>query len=192
MTKGTKRTQQATMKKTTGPTNHALIIASDFAGLKGTTNDADAMTAALQRHDFTVVKCCSPDSTRANILNELEMLTQRVHQGDAVVIYYSGHGGLVEAESNWEAAKAGRKPLRRFQFIYPVNFDMSIEGGFHGIMDVELSHYTRTLIRITENTTVIFDCCHSARMTRYANDGIERRARGLPLRRRYDLSGHVA
>ena len=72
------RTQQATTEATQRPTLHALIIASDFGDLERTTNDAVAMAAVLQQHGFTVTTCCSPGSTRANILRKLDVLVQKV------------------------------------------------------------------------------------------------------------------
>ncbi|KAM0430901.1 hypothetical protein ACHAPT_005535 [Fusarium lateritium] len=149
-------------------TKRALLIASPFQGLRGPLNDVQAMEAVLREQRFLISRCY--DETGPN---------------DTVVIYYSGHGGIVEdsVENTRKNVKDTDDPRRpwRYQFLVPVDFKVDAsEGSFGGILDVELAHLLRKTTDRTTNVTVILDCCHSGRMARDPSHPGDVAPRNLP------------
>ena len=63
-----------------------------------------------------------PGATRAGILAGYRRLIERAEPGDAVVVYFSGHGGMaIDPE-----VPAGARVLpRRFQFIAPTDYPVA-------------------------------------------------------------------
>ena len=149
----------------------ALLIGSALDGLTGVKNDLDAMEEALTKRFLSVDRCEGGDATRAGILAACERLVADTRPGEAVAFYYSGHGGRVAPP----AADIRGPDLMDMQFIVPVDFHDNKDDGFRGITSVELSVLLTRLTRITRNVTAVFDCCHSARMSR--EKGL--RAKGL-------------
>jgi hypothetical protein len=139
-------------------TSTALLIGAETNGLTGVGNDVAAMNAALTRRGFDVTTCEGPQATRAGILAAYESLIQRVRPDDTVVVYYSGHGGLLKPPD-----PLVRQPL---QFIVPSDYADSTDGDFRGVTSVELSVLLARLTDVTRNVTVIVDCCHAAHMSR--------------------------
>ncbi|KAI1445636.1 hypothetical protein F5Y02DRAFT_122571 [Annulohypoxylon stygium] len=86
---------------------------------------------------------------------------------DAVVIYYSGHGGLTEkarGESQTEDPNLKQSP-ERIQFILPVDYECNTDR-WTGIFDDELSKLLYDTTTKTRNVTYILDCCHASRLGR--------------------------
>lgn len=145
----------------------ALLIASPWGSLKGPINDARLMEQELGNRGFEVVQCYGNSATRRGILDAwASLITQlreekkdRCTESPAVVIYYSGHGGLVQPSK--DHAEGGRE----YQFIVPSDFNQA-DDNFTGILDIEISHLLTRTTDETENVTVILDCCHSGRMAR--------------------------
>lgn len=140
----------------------ALIIASPYRGLHGTLNDANRIQEVLEKHGFVVNTCLGRRATRAGIYDAWQQLTSTTGTNDTIVIYYSGHGCVVE--STLEKDRTGKD--WRYQFLVPVDFDISTEGDFRGILDVEISHLLCKITDRTPNVTILLDCCHSGRMAR--------------------------
>jgi hypothetical protein len=158
----------------------ALLIASPFRGLQGPTNDVDKMDKALQGIGFETSQCSGSDATRAGILRAWQQLIDDICLNDAVVVYYSGHGGLVaSAEPTDRSFKVPDLPTPwRYQFLVPMDFgdfddadsdkegDEEGETSFRGILDLELSTLVRATTARTPNLTLILDCCYAGRMAR--------------------------
>lgn len=142
-------------------TNRALLIGSQTDGLLGTTNDVDAMSQLLEARQFTIHRRVDGDATRAAILDAYEKLIADTKDGDAAVVFYSGHGG----RSKNPSAGQGFGPAY-FHFIVPVDIYDTKEGDFRGITTHELSALLARLTAKTKNVTVILDCCHAAMMSR--------------------------
>ena len=120
------------------------------------------MSEALTRHDFDVEVITEQKATRAGIVGAYQDLVAATTSGDAVVVYYSGHGGR---SPNAMRTREPSQPAW-LQYIVPTDIDDRSGGEFRGILAEELSALQRQLTDKTENVTSIFDCCHSARMFR--------------------------
>src|SRR5277367_1020841 len=158
----------------------ALLIASPFRGLQGPTNDVDKMDKALRGIGFETSQCSGSDATRAGILQAWQQLIDDICLDDAVVVYYSGHGGLVaSAEPTDRSFEVPNLPTPwRYQFLVPMDFgdfddaDSDEEDGedgetsFRGILDLELSTLVCATTARTPNLTLILDCCYAGRMAR--------------------------
>ncbi|HET9168744.1 MAG TPA: caspase family protein [Actinospica sp.] len=165
-------------------TGHALLIGSETDGLTGVGNDLDLMEDALRPWAFAVRRVTGPQATRDGILAAYRELIDTVQPGDPAVIYYSGHGGRVEAPPPGTEGPS----LMDLQFIAPTDFHDSSPGDFRGITSVELSVLLKRLTDRTENATVILDCCHAAHMSR---DRVLR-TKAVPRRAPYDvLRAHI-
>ena len=144
----------------------ALLIGSQTDGLTGVDTDVACIADALSPFGFEADICIGNDATRAGILSRYKQLIQNTAAGDAVVVYYSGHGGLA-ANPEYHPMTAATTPIPRYyQFIVPVDLHESSEDEFRGILSLELSALLTELTAQTTNVTVILDCCHAARMSR--------------------------
>ncbi|KAF7587637.1 hypothetical protein BBP40_006921 [Aspergillus hancockii] len=152
------------------PDMRALLISSPYNGLLGPANDIRLMGSVLERKGFTLTECSGLNATRDGIKSAWSKLIQQCSDKDVVVIYYSGHGGLVQSPihltADSEHRANGEKAPWRYQFIVPIDYDKTAEDDFRGVLDVELSHLLRDTTQKTKNVTVILDCCHSGRMSR--------------------------
>ncbi|WP_326550675.1 caspase family protein [Micromonospora sp. NBC_01813] len=155
----------------------ALLIGSDYDGLQGVRPDLVVMTEALRARGFVVRECSPAEATRSAILAAYEKLIDDVGPGDAVVVYYSGHGGstgppplpagpLPAGPPPTGPLPTG--PLRPadLQYIVPIDYGESTADDFRGIAAAELSILQSRLVAVTRNVTVILDCCHSGLMSR--------------------------
>ncbi|KAF4814383.1 Metacaspase-1 [Colletotrichum siamense] len=172
------------------PIKRALLIGSPVHGLRGTENDLNTITNILKSRGFRtesetyVRRLFRHDATRQKILDAWEDLIRDTSQGDAVVIYYSGHGVCVEPDS----VNASSRSSTKIQFIVPYDFDCTLET-WKGISDGELSLLLRKTTAKTTNVTYILDCCHSARLGRKLGDvHFEPKAFGLDKSLHSDLA----
>lgn len=133
----------------------ALLIGSQTHGLECVEADVEKMSMALRRRGFAVTTRIRGDATRAGIIKAYERLIAETQPGDAVCVYYSGHGG--RAENPY-----GIGP-RYLQYLVPTDHG---PGSFRGVMSFELSGLLAQLTQKTLNVTVILDCCHSGQMSR--------------------------
>lgn len=132
------------------------------------------MGETLAARGFDVIeRRTEGDASRAGIIDALDELVAAVAADvgdDAVVLYYSGHGGRV-VRPDFEARKAAGLSVH-FQFIVPHDMAKSDTGDFRGVLSEELTHYQRRLTDAfrargaVPNVTTILDCCHSGYMAR--------------------------
>ncbi|CAH0002518.1 unnamed protein product [Clonostachys byssicola] len=132
----------------------ALLIGCPTGSLTGVENDLDRMETILGRYGFA--------TTKAQIITAWGDIVEKTSQGDALVIYYSGHGGMAERQADANS-KRGRQ---RLLYLVPMDFENSKEDDWRGISDIELSKLLHKATDKTDNVTLILDCCHSARMAR--------------------------
>lgn len=147
-------------------TKRALLIGSQTGTLTGVHNDVHAVAERLTAWGFTTQLCIGQDATRQGILKGYLELIEKTQAEDAVVVYYSGHGGRVLNPDFESMANAGVPAPHYYQFIVPVDIDESTSGDFRGITSLELSALLARLTQKTRNATVVLDCCHAARMSR--------------------------
>ena len=164
-------------------TRTALLIGAPTYGLRGVDNDVAAMTDALAARGFEITQCVGPAATRDGILGAYEQLIRRSRPDDAVVIFYSGHGGLIEPPAG---DRGDILPAYR-RFIVPVDFTQSTPDDFRGITGIELSVLLGRLTRRIPNVTVVLDCCFAGTMSR-AGDLI---TKSLPEPKAVDLRSHL-
>ncbi len=171
---------------------HALVIGASLevpaVGPACEELDAERMAEMLRRYGFEVERLERAGATRDGIFAGYRRLIEHVTSGDAAVVYFAGHGGMVIDP----AAPAGVCALpRRFQFIAPTDYAETTEDDFRGISAWELSQLLRELTDKTDNVTVILDCCFASQMSRQeAVAGAAVRARPkltwLTIGRHYD------
>ena len=154
-------------------TNRALLIGSQTYGLRGCNGDVELMRGVLQTRGFDEIDIrTESDASRAGIVDGLESLISTVKAGDAVVFYYSGHGGR-QARPDMDQRKAQGLSVY-FQFIVPFDMPESEPGAFRGLLSEELTEYQRRMtdafrqLGEVPNVTTILDCCHSGYMARGA------------------------
>ncbi len=137
----------------------ALLIGSPVGGLQGVSNDIRQIASRLEVRGFECRRCEGDRATRDEILAQLDRLRGEAEAGDAIVVYYSGHGGrcLLTTGQGGESQVAHN---------YLVPMDHERETSFRGITDFELALTFRTLTDKTPNVTVILDCCHASTMVR--------------------------
>jgi hypothetical protein len=166
-------------KLTSASGKHALLIGGSEQALRGVQNDIKAMSDLLLRRGFDVTLCYGADATRDGIIRAWRELIQRTSSRDAVVVYYSGHGGASTSDHSGETF--------RIQYLLPTDICQTTETDFRGILDIELSHLVTGLTNKTHNVTVILDCCHSERAARAPVPGMRAWA---PVRRK-DIESHI-
>ena len=133
--------------------------------LAGCVNDVTMMRDLLvERFGFPATNMrlvTDAAATRDGILAALAQLVKETRQDDVVVIHYAGHGsymylpeGIVHDKSSGTA-----------NTIVPVDTDR--QTGVHtDITDDEINAVLEQLAAKTSYTHLIFDCCHSATVTR--------------------------
>ncbi|KAI4597538.1 hypothetical protein KJ359_004240 [Pestalotiopsis sp. 9143b] len=182
----------------------ALLIASPFQGLRGPLNDVKIIEDVLANQGFDISTCCGEEATRQGILEAWNRIIDvTTSTDDTVVIYYSGHGGIVEDSTKnigkRQDVSAAQQPWR-YQFLVPVDFrsnpqnddNANEEHPFTGILDVELAHLLRATTNRTHNVTVILDCCHSGRMARDPSHPDDAMPRNLPEVEHAAIAKHIA
>ena len=104
--------------------------------LQGATNDARNMHNLLHLNfgvpESHIRLLCDQDATRTRILDEFKALATNpnIRKGDAIVIYFAGHGSRAPAPPEWQVEGD------EIETICPV--DEEFDGGpsaIHGIPD---------------------------------------------------------
>ena len=144
----------------------ALLIGSPAEGLIGPPLDVERVAASLVPRGFEIQRCIDQDATREGILHAYRALIDRTASGDAVLLYYSGHGARARDET-YTPPNETAPAQRHNHFIVPMDITESCEGDFRGILSLELASLLGQLTARTRNVTVVFDCCHAAGMTRH-------------------------
>lgn len=97
--------------------------------------------------------------TRNNILNELQNLTQKVHAGDWIVIYWAGHGSV----------QPGKESNGFDEIFLPYDigqWDGEIGSVKNAILDDEIGNILDEFSRRNIYVWAIFDTCHAGGMNR--------------------------
>ena len=141
----------------------ALIIRPDYEPLAGFAPGAACMAQVLRSRGFEIETCEGARATRTGTLRALDELIGGAADGDAVAVYYVGHGGLC---TNNQYTPDDIELPRYVQHICPSDFAATADGDFRGISTFELSLRLAALTRRTRNVTVILECCFAARMVR--------------------------
>ncbi len=165
------------------PTRRALIIGigayPHFPNdqLLGAVADARLFAATLQeRFGFPEAELSlllDEAATRESLVAALDGLAERAEPGDAVVLYYSGHGS-----QRLERAPEGEEADRYEEVLVPYDSGHRAPAENRDLSDDELGAWVRRVRARTENLTLIFDCCHSGSLDR------QRSARQVPMDRR--------
>lgn len=154
-------------------TGRALLLGCPDPNLIGVEADLAMMTRLLLRRGFTDLVTLMRGE-RAAILAALAALVERTTNGDAVVVYYTGHG--------WRAdMPPGRSGPRDFQGIAPADLQATTAADFRGILADELSEVLDDLTEKTANVTAIFDCCHATGVMRRRGEAASAGVRALPV-----------
>jgi len=161
----------------------ALIIGSEIAGLSGVTRDLEIVKELLGDRGFEIRRHERATATRDAVNQALVDLAADTAADDAVVVYYSGHGGR-----SIDTAAPATGVERVMQFIAPYDFADSTPDDFRGITAAELSAHTAALSARTSNVTVVLDCCYSSLMAR----DTDLVPRGLPRAGYTDIAAHLA
>lgn len=128
-----------------------------MGGLQGVATDIHRMSTELLARGFACQPLVGDVATRPAIMEALATLRDATGEHDAVVIYYTGHGGRC-----YVADGPGLRPS--WSYLVPVGH--SFQASFQGIAGFELSAIVREISVRTPNVTVILDCCHSSQMCR--------------------------
>lgn len=137
----------------------ALVLGSEIKGLNGVERDTLGVAEMLKKRGFDVDRRTGERATRAGILEGYDALIKASKEGDAAVVYYSGHGFY---------ASLAEHGLRSWQCIAPTDLDASTADDWRGITAWELSIKQAQLTKATKNVTVILDCCSASQMSRTA------------------------
>lgn len=137
--------------------SRALVIGAETAGLTGVDNDARDVAAWLMGCGFDVDLRIGGAATRDSILDGLRALAVDVCEDTAAVVYYGGHGGVLEVQD-----------AQRSRLGYLVPTDHEVGGRFRSITELEWSASIAALTARTRNVAVIHDCCHAAQTVRGA------------------------
>ena len=133
-------------------TRRALLIGCETYGLGGCNADVALVRDVLARLEFgDCVQLTGPDASRQGILEGYERLIDATDSEDAVVVYYSGHGGRV-ALPDWEERQAkGEEAF--LQYIVPHDMEQTTPSDFRGVLSRELSALQARLTAQTRNVT---------------------------------------
>jgi hypothetical protein len=148
--------------------------------LRGCINDVDAIEAVLTSDRFgfpvgNVLKLVDAQATREGILTAFKthlVENLRIREGDAVVVYFSGHGSRIkdmhgDEESGYD------------QTLVPYDAGRKSADDVRDITDDELSVLLDKLSQRTQNINLFFDSCHSGTITRAVEDALDHDVEGL-------------
>ncbi|KDR69768.1 hypothetical protein GALMADRAFT_77119 [Galerina marginata CBS 339.88] len=158
----------------------ALIIGINsykkITRLRGAVADARAIEHyvkdKLKVQDSHIRLLLDEDASRQNIIDALIGLKENkdIRRGDAILIYFAGHGQEIDAPEFWPTGNVDGK----IQSIVPQDFDRV--GGTHVIPDLTLGSLIDGIYaKKGDNITVILDSCFSGSGTR--NEDPDRLAR---------------
>jgi hypothetical protein len=147
--------------------HRALLIGITADDLPGVAEGVEAMARVLERqHDFTELTRLI-DPTGPQIRQAFGVLARATRPGDAVVVYYAGHGSVFRAP-----LVDGEGHVCHIA-VMPPDLHATRLGEFRGLLGTEISRLIRVLTDRSDNVTVILDCCYAADMLRIEDDGID-------------------
>ncbi|VWX58319.1 Caspase family protein [Burkholderiales bacterium 8X] len=155
------------------PTKRALLVgineyADSSQNLEGCVNDAFLMSAMLQESGFAaedVRLLLNERATCANLVDRLGWLLEGAKAGDTRFFYYSGHGAQLPTYGPDERVDRVQETLVLHDFDWTAGRAFT-DDQFH-TMYSQLPYELQFV--------AMFDCCHSAGMTRSGG----RRVRGI-------------
>ncbi len=146
-------------------TMRALLIGAQTYDLTGVNEDVEVMERLLADRGFTDLRLCREgETTYHGMVEALAKLARETKPGDAVVVYYAGHGALLPVPPALRARLPGGPAY--LQYLVPSDHRDSTASDFRGYLAEELTLMLRCLTRTTPNVTCILDCCHSGGMVR--------------------------
>lgn len=147
-------------------TKRALLIGAQTYDLSGVDGDMTVMERILGDRGFTDLRVHrTAEETRYHAVEEaLTRLAEETRNGDAVVVYYSGHGSLLPVPGNLRGLRPDAPAY--LQYLVPSDHEDSTAADFRGYLAEELTAVLRRLTSVTPNVTCIMDCCHSGGMVR--------------------------
>lgn len=120
--------------------------------LKGCVNDAKSIKELIvSRFGFqqkNIKELYNSDASRNNILSEMANLLARSNPGDNALIYYSGHGLLLDNSMGFQKDQA-IVPSDIYQKYRSYILNQDLAAMFNKFVDKKVT------------LTVIFDCCYS-------------------------------
>ncbi|HKT71410.1 MAG TPA: C13 family peptidase [Steroidobacteraceae bacterium] len=103
-------------------TNYALVIANahyqqdrQYPSLTSVEKDGQDVTAALERYGFKGHTTVLADPTGKEMMNAVAQFLSQTGPNDSVLIYYAGHGALMDATSYWLPKDAD--PINRATWV---------------------------------------------------------------------------
>ena len=157
-----------------GISNYSKYPESKWSDIHG-KEDVSLLSPVLEKQGFIVESLTDSDNpTKANIVNAIKRLTQKVKKGDIVYLHFSTHGqpmedGLLnktkDEEDEWDES------------IIPldagVKYDKFKDYGQRHLVDDELARYVETIRRKIGSKGflyVVVDACHAGTMSRADED----------------------
>ena len=152
----------------------ALIIAiGDYPENTGwnkisSGNDVGILENALEKQGFTknnITVLKDKDATKAGIIKQLKILSNKVRAGDVVLIHFSGHGQQINDDNADE-------PDGYDESIIPFDAHIRYTENYHGENHLRDDELNLALTKIREkagkngSVLVILDSCHSGTATR--------------------------
>lgn len=137
----------------------ALLFTCSLGTLSGAARSAEVMAATLARRGFICCIHSDEHTTRAGVETALRSLSEHTTRGDAVVIYYAGHG-FAESYSPPEGA-----PVCTY-ILAASDLADSTPGDFRGLFAHDLRRMIRPIAANTDDIIVILDACHAAGLAR--------------------------
>jgi hypothetical protein len=159
-------------------TLHALIIGLNtydnsilidgqyaFGALQGCVRDAQALHDWLQldqSYTLNAKLLLDKDATKDNIVAAFHDHLSLAKPGDAILIFYSGHGTVEHADATaWPEESDGR--LEGLACYYEQG-----DTGKFILADKELRYLLHSISKPDVHIVTLFDCCHSGDNTRTA------------------------
>lgn len=177
-------------------TKRALLIGSETYGLTGCNADVELMADVLRSRGFQAVATLTDGAaTRAGIITGMKRLVDEIEPADAVVVYYSGHGGRLPRDDAEQRVTTSQ--TTHYHFVVPFDIEESAAGDFRGLLSEEMSAFQGQMTDAflsrgaTPNVTLILDCCHSgffARATDAWHKSVDLGEKGLRL---HGIRGHA-
>lgn len=139
------------------PARRALLIGAPLGDLGGVEESIACLGALLEARGFTVERLVGPTARRAEIMQALARLRAEVQPGDAVVLYWAGHGMHA-----WDPSKPGEV----FPVLVTMDAKESTADDPRVILGIELAHWLFEIAAAAAhegvtNVTAILECCHA-------------------------------
>ncbi|KAJ7138018.1 peptidase C14, caspase domain-containing protein [Mycena epipterygia] len=143
---------------------------NSIRNLEGCENDAQTVKSFLtdryQMPESQIILLLNADATRDAILEKFQthlIDNSSIEKGDAIIIYFAGHGSRVKAPESWSSIDG------KVETLVPYDERTKTPDGkvVHGIPDWTINILlSRLAAEKGNNITVICDCCHSGGATR--------------------------